>query len=389
MSLTATFTEESPDKSVQVADVGIFSLLDPNKHGGLETYIRCLTTELQSRDSTVIWNGESPSTAANIGATWQPRIDRLLSLMTRKETRHLARGISKWQGRQDCSRAVQKCRSIHFVGTGWDLVGFPLVRAARNQGKIVTCWPAVHPGTWGDAPLDIDLYRQMDGVFAQSDHEVAHLSRLGVAQNKMVRCGCALPVQPTGDGYRFRRKHQLEGKELVLFIGRKTKEKGYPLVRHAVGKLAEMGRPIVLVSIGREVDSNVSVLPSCVDLDLGSADESTKQDALAACDVFALPSEAESFGIVYVEAWAYGKPVVCGTAPASCELVKRHQGGLACDGTRDDLLRKLDLLLGDSHARSLMGKRGQQAVADHYNAAKVVDKHLSVWRYLNESRNEM
>ncbi len=359
--------------------VGIFSLVAAHEHGGLESYIRMLTQELQNNSCSVSWNGAPPHAEVRLRDDWSPRVKRLLPIMTRPSVRFLSRSAAQWQGAAWCEKAIRGCDVVHFVGTGWDLVGFPLVRAARNQNKIITCWPAVHPKMWGDAALDIDLYRQMNAVFVQSDYEGKHLEQLGVDSPKLVRCGCAAPDNYPGDADRFRTQHGVGDRKLVLFIGRKSRGKGYHSLRMAIDSLQRGGCPVTLVSIGRDFEPPYPSLPDSIDLDLDAADDTIKHDALAACDVFALPSEAESFGIVYVEAWAYGKPVVCGAAPASQELVKRHGGGITTDGSPSEVTAAIERLLTNSKQADALGRAGLNAVCAEYTAEQVFIRHHKIW----------
>ena len=369
-----------------VARLAVVTLLDLSQHGGLETYILALTEELRRRGTATRWNGVEPPQSARLAEIWHPRIKRLLPLMTRRQLRRLARGVAEHCDRAAAEAIVSDCDVAHYVGTGWDLLGFPIARAAARRGIPVTCLPAVHPGTWGDAPLDVDLYRRMDAVFVLSDFEADYLCRLGVPRKKLVRCGCAPSAEPKGDGELFRRAHRLEGRQVVLFIGRKSRAKGYHALREAIARLAEQGEPVTLLSIGRPVDPPYPVLDPQIDLDLGAADETTKQDALAACDVFALPSEAESFGIVYVEAWTYGKPVICGTAPASRELVTRHGGGVVTDGTANEVASGLGSLISNPDLCAQLGNAGRHAAVNYYNTTAVVETHLDTWRRLRDER---
>ncbi len=362
------------------ASVGVFTLVDVRNHGGLEAYVRTLTDQLKTRNVKVYWNGAAPDEANDLAETWRPLVKRVLPAMTRTPVRFIARLVAECAGGASCRRDIANCDLVHFVGTGWDLVGFPLERAARRQRKVMTCWPAIHPGSWGDAPLDIDLYRRMDAVFAQSDCEMEYLAQRGVPREKLVRCGCAPSSEATGNSARFRRSFGLENKQIVLYVGRKSREKGYHALRSAVAQLTVTGRPVVLVSIGREVDPPYPTLPAETDINLGAADESTKQDAMAACDLFALPSAAESFGIVYVEAWSQSKPVICGAAPASRELVNRHSGGLCSDGSSEDIAATVAELLDSPLKSNQMGKRGNEAVKLHYTAEAVANVHLDVWQ---------
>jgi hypothetical protein len=129
--------------------VCIASLVDGAKHGGLETYIRNLTASLRQSGHTVQCESDTASLFRS------PRF--LLHFMSRPRFRWIARRYSELVGRRTSLKIVKDCEIVHFVGTGWDLLGFPLERVVRRKQSIMTCWPAVHPGSWGDSPLDIDL----------------------------------------------------------------------------------------------------------------------------------------------------------------------------------------------------------------------------------------
>lgn len=354
----------------------VIAPFDSSGHGGLERYVQDLKS-VESAPPHVEFK------VADIAPDpWHRRVERWLPLMTRPKLRWIARRLAENAGAKELDRLTDGYDAVHFVGTGWDLLGFPLSKAAKAKQIPITCWPAVHPKSWGDAPLDIDLYQRMDAVFVQSDYEADHLAERGVARSKLVRCGCAAPTNLTGDGERFRLSNGLGDTPIVLFIGRKDRGKGYHALREAVGQIHEQGKPIKLVSIGRDCEPPYPGLPDSVDVDLGVADEQTKHNALAACDVFALPSEAESFGIVYVEAWSYGMPVVGGTAPASRELIQRHSGGLLSDGSAADIAVQLSRLIDNPAERRAFGESGRAAVLSDYSLEQVMATHHAVWNRL-------
>lgn len=372
-------------KLIFTMNIGIFTIHDIRRHGGLESYIRMLLDGGAKENNKFLLNGSEPCNEVNITSLWQRRRTCLLPLMTRKSLRVLARYAAQIQGARWAQNATKNSDIVHFVGVGWDLVGFPLVKAVKKNGAKITCWPAVHPKTWGDSQLDIDLYKQMDAVFAQSDFEREHLIKLGVSPAKIVRSGCASPSKATGSRLRFIKNHGIEDKKIVLFIGRKSIEKGYHALRIAIRDLIEQGHNVVLVSVGGDVGAPYPRLLPEHEIDLLEADESQKQDALAACDVFVLPSEAESFGIVYVEAWTYAKPVVCGTASASRELISRHQAGIVTDGTPKEIADSLKMIFNDPGKCKLMGACGYKAFESQYTAKSVIQNHLKVWERLAHS----
>jgi phosphatidylinositol alpha-1,6-mannosyltransferase len=83
----------------------------------------------------------------------------------------------------------------------------------------------------------------------------------------------------------------------------------------------------------------------------------------SACDVFALPSRGEGFGLVYLEAMAYGKPVVAGAHGGAPEIVEDGVTGYVVPhGDLPQLAAALAALLSDAELRRKMGERGRLAV---------------------------
>jgi phosphatidylinositol alpha-1,6-mannosyltransferase len=87
----------------------------------------------------------------------------------------------------------------------------------------------------------------------------------------------------------------------------------------------------------------------------------------AACEIFALPSRGEGFGIVYLEAMAKGKPVVGGSHGGAPEVIQDGVTGyLVPHGDPIQLATSLEALLADpAHARG-MGAKGKQRVEHEF-----------------------
>jgi len=74
------------------------------------------------------------------------------------------------------------------------------------------------------------------------------------------------------------------------------------------------------------------------------------------CDVFAVPSNYESFGLVYVEAMAYGKPVIGGNAGGVPEVIEHGVTGyLVAPGDHNELAQRIVELCKDRALRERMG----------------------------------
>ena len=87
----------------------------------------------------------------------------------------------------------------------------------------------------------------------------------------------------------------------------------------------------------------------------------------ARCDVFALPSRGEGFGLVFLEAMAHGKPVVGGAHGGTPDIVEDGVTGLLVPhGDIERLSRALGTLLADEPLRRQMGLRAAERVRSAY-----------------------
>lgn len=96
----------------------------------------------------------------------------------------------------------------------------------------------------------------------------------------------------------------------------------------------------------------------------GRVSDAEKAALLSQCDVFALanrrePGEVEGFGIVFVEAGAYGLPVIAGADGGTADAVLDGETGLLVDGDSDAAVRAaLVQLLENPAEAEAMGRAG-------------------------------
>jgi glycosyltransferase involved in cell wall biosynthesis len=93
---------------------------------------------------------------------------------------------------------------------------------------------------------------------------------------------------------------------------------------------------------------------------------------LAACDVFALPSFEEPFGLVFLEALAMKKPVVALNNGGTPEVVEHGLSGLLSEpGDQAALAAHLLTLLRDPALRSRMGEHGRRHVEARFTPGRL------------------
>lgn len=115
---------------------------------------------------------------------------------------------------------------------------------------------------------------------------------------------------------------------------------------------------------------------------LGAIDLQTKTDALAACDLLCVPSSQESFGAVYTEAWAMGKPVIGGDIPAVREVIADGQDGHVVAPEPTLLAERIARLLADPALRQQMGQAGRDKVQARYNWDILAEQTGQIYAHL-------
>ena len=94
---------------------------------------------------------------------------------------------------------------------------------------------------------------------------------------------------------------------------------------------------------------------------MGRISEEEKEQEFADCDIFVSPSLYESFGIIFIEAMRYGKPVIGCRSGGMPEVIGDGEAGLLCEpGDASDFERCLDILLADAVLREKLGEQGRQ-----------------------------
>jgi glycosyltransferase involved in cell wall biosynthesis len=104
---------------------------------------------------------------------------------------------------------------------------------------------------------------------------------------------------------------------------------------------------------------------------------------LNAADVFLMPSLAESFGMMAVEAMACGTPVIVFEGTALPSTIHAPHGGIAVPA-KDSLAlqRAIETLMSTPGLRSKLSHNGLQIVRKEYTLEKHVSQHLELYKQL-------
>jgi len=103
-------------------------------------------------------------------------------------------------------------------------------------------------------------------------------------------------------------------------------------------------------------------------------------DLFKSCDVVAVPSRNEPFGIVVLEAWSAGKPVVATQRGGPSEFVWHGVNGLKINDHPESAAWGVGNIFRDFEAARWMGKNGRLAAETTFTWDNIAEQTLGVYR---------
>jgi phosphatidylinositol alpha-1,6-mannosyltransferase len=175
----------------------------------------------------------------------------------------------------------------------------------------------------------------------------------------------------------------------ILSLGRLVRRKGMDLAIRAFSEIAGAAPDLILVIAGDGPEAAaLRALVNSLHLDsrvrfLGEVSESTKRALLQGCGFFLMPNrpvpgDMEGFGIVFLEAAAYGKAVIGGNNGGVPDAVIDGRTGLLVDtsGSHEPLTEAMQELLGTPGLSYQLGKAGEERVLKEFTWAYLASVFL-------------
>ena len=229
-----------------------------------------------------------------------------------------------------------------------------------------------------------DLLRTADATVALTEREATLLKAdYGVPADSVHNTGVGMDLP------EYRRTPARA--DTVVFLGRKDPAKGIPALLKAMQSVWKHRPEASLVLAGARapgtlaVDRMLGELPASQRVSVRSLDdisEREKMDLLSSACCLVLPSRIESFGLVILEAWAAGIPVVTYDLPVFRCTVDDGVNGLLVDpGSESALPDAILRLLGDRVLADRLGAAGRQKLEREYRWELVAKRFLGAYEY--------
>jgi glycosyltransferase involved in cell wall biosynthesis len=246
----------------------------------------------------------------------------------------------------------------------------------------VVLTPLAHPGQFhgGGSALDFARYRRASAITTMTYWERDWYLRRALEPSRVVVTGMGANVTRSSDGAAFRTSHRIpQDAPLVLYIGRKERYKGYIHLLDAAEPVWRRHSDTRFVFIGIDgfystfIDDFARYRDDRI-IDIDCASDAVKAAALDACDVFAMPSRHETFGLGYLEAWLHERPVVGGDIPPLREVISDGVDGLLVRQRADEVASAILRLLDDPTLRAAMGRAGRAKATARWEWTRVIDR---------------
>ena len=283
---------------------------------------------------------------------------------------------------------------VHGFNVSWE---YALVAGwcwARQRGLPFVLTPFTHFGTGQDRVARNSTMDHQRQVFMEAARvlvltaaEQKGLAALGVSSNRIDVIGGGLDdVPPLGNWAALQHQYGLQ-RPYLIFIGRNSFEKGAIHAARAVLALHQAGGMARLVLVGpiagefERFYDRLSPHEQQVIQPLGIVSEQDKHTLLSRAELLLLPSRTDSFGIVLLESWAHGKPVIGARAGGIPGVIDQQHNGLLVDfGDVAGLSEAIQILLADELLRQRMGENGRAKVHSQYTWEQVGERVCSTYK---------
>lgn len=197
----------------------------------------------------------------------------------------------------------------------------------------------------------------------------------------------------SGNGPGFRAKYGIASDaRVVLTLARIDSQKNQHMPARLIPELREIDPHTHLLFVGNVtnpsyhdelvdivatsgMDGQVTIIPGI------ASDSPDLVDAYHAADVFLLPSVHEPFGIVILEAWSAGLPVIASRIGGIPQFVSDGEDGLLFDPTdRATLLTAYQALVTDQALMSRLGAAGRKKAREDYDWNVITRKLVGIYQ---------
>ncbi|WML39954.1 glycosyltransferase family 4 protein [Neobacillus sp. OS1-2] len=195
---------------------------------------------------------------------------------------------------------------------------------------------------------------------------------------------------------RLKREWKVTDKKILLYMGRLIEIKGVHHILEAMPEIIKNDPSIILFIAGITLTTTPEY--TAYERRLQKLAEKMKEHVIFTpfvpheqiqhwyqlADLLVVPSEAEPFGLVNVEAMATGTPVIATNSGGIPEIIDHGKTGILInpDQVRDELISQISSLFLTPAKLKQMGEAGMLRVKNHFTWSHTAKRQLALYRKL-------
>lgn len=227
------------------------------------------------------------------------------------------------------------------------------------------------------------IYRQADAIVAANQFACDGLARIGIPADRVHKLTPGVDTdefQPRPKNQELVRRYRLENAKVLLTVARLVPRKGHKVVLQSLPKVLDRipNLKYLIVGGGPEEHSLQALVQQLrlqeAVIFVGDVAHHEVCDFYNLCDVSLMINrlesggDVESFGMVFTEANATGKPVIGGRSGGTAEAIVEGQTGFLVDpDSHEEVAERLLLLLENDELCKRMGSAGLERVHREFN----------------------
>lgn len=315
----------------------------------------------------------------------------------------MARDFPAIEGLDDGLDELKDVDIVHGFNISWEhgLVAAHAYSRRKDIPLVIT--PFAHLGEWARGRVarnstmnhQLRIMREAERVLVLTRVESEGLERYRIRPGKLAVIGGGvepLPDDCADSPYSAEDHHEARG-NYGVYIGRQSFDKGALHAADAVRMLRQRGRDIALLMIGSATPEferyrkTLSPEDRAAIRPLGVISDRDKHAVLDRAKFLMLPSRSDSFGIVLLEAWAHGVPVIAARAGGIPGVVDDGANGLLVSfADVNGLANAAERILTDEMFAQRIGEAGREKVRVQYSWDVVVERVRDQYRQITAGR---
>lgn len=239
------------------------------------------------------------------------------------------------------------------------------------------------------------VIKESEELVTNSEFTSQEYKRWGISREKMVKIIPGVDstaFQPQEKQQSLVEKYNIQGKQVIMTVGRLDERKGHDMVIRAMARLVKQLPTVVYMIVGKgREEQRLRNLADYLKLSdriifTGFVKEEFLPNYYNLCDVFVLPNreteqhnqfrgDYEGFGVVFLEAGACGKPAIAGNSGGSVEAVVNGVTGLIVNPRSEpDIADAIERILTDKGLANRLGMAGRQRAEKEFD-----------WQYITKA----